>query len=175
MKKLFLILAVLLSVATLSAQSYRQSGTKYLVRGAYNIVGEGGGDWAYKGVGLNFGYGWQFNPNWYLGGTTGLHGDHGGTGIPLMVEGRWYWFDAKNTPYLSLRTGLCLDYSFEPGLFGSFGDYPGWLTTSEIGYAFGHLTVGIWYTSYFYTRGKIDNTITYMRVRTPMISVGWEF
>lgn len=85
------------------------------------------------------GYGYQFNPHFYVGGALGLgsHEYFGGSpyyhsygpeqsfGISLCADLRYYFSDAISTPFLALRTGMSLlsdfDFDFFPYIGGKFG------------------------------------------------------
>lgn len=80
------------------------------------------------------GYGYQFNPHFYVGGALGL-GSHEyyeyyysdspeqSLGFSLCADLRYYFFDAISTPFLALRSGMSIgiDYDFSPYIGGTFG------------------------------------------------------
>lgn len=81
------------------------------------------------------GYGYQFNPHFYVGGALGLGSyeyldpEYNGyipeqsLGFSLCADLRFYFFDAISTPFLALRSGMSIviDDDFSPYIEGTFG------------------------------------------------------
>lgn len=81
------------------------------------------------------GYGYQFNPHFYVGGALGLgsyeyYSYYSGSrspkqslGFSLCADLRYYFYDAISTPFLALCLGMSnlIDDAFSPYIGGTFG------------------------------------------------------
>lgn len=79
------------------------------------------------------GYGYQFNPHFYVGGALGLGSyeyfvdgiyydfPEQSLGFSLCADLRYYFFDAISTPFLALRSGMSIHEGLSPYIGGTFG------------------------------------------------------